>query len=100
MIYLFALDWRLAMVSILPLPGFFLFFTRAVQGQRHNMQEFVAGMARIDNAVVEFVNGMPVVKAFWRRQGPGLTARLSMPLPTPLSVSPARWWGRWPMPTP
>ena len=64
LVYLFALDWRLAIVSILPFPGFFLFFTRAVKASEHNMQAFVAGMGRIDNAVVEFVNGMPVLKAF------------------------------------
>lgn len=64
LIYLFALDWRLAMVSILPFPGFFIFFTRAVKASEHNMQAFVAGMGRIDNAVVAFVNGMPVLKAF------------------------------------
>ena len=29
-----------------------------------NMQQFGAGMARINNAVVEFVSGIPVVKAF------------------------------------
>lgn len=64
LIYLFAMDWRLAIVSILPFPGFFLFFTRAVKASETNMQAFVTGMARIDNAVAEFVNGIAVVKSF------------------------------------
>ena len=63
-IYLFAMDWRLALVAILPFPGFFLFFGRAMKASGGNMVQFVAGMGRINNAVVEFVNGIPVVKAF------------------------------------
>ncbi|MDP9940501.1 ABC transporter ATP-binding protein [Ectopseudomonas alcaliphila] len=63
-IYLFAMDWRLAILALLPFPGFFLFFGRAMKASGANIQTFVAGMARIDNAVIEFVNGMPVVKAF------------------------------------
>ncbi|MCC7642977.1 MULTISPECIES: ABC transporter ATP-binding protein [unclassified Janthinobacterium] len=63
-IYLFAMDWRLALVAILPFPGFFLFFGRAMKASGGNMEQFVAGMGRINNAVVEFVNGIPVVKAF------------------------------------
>ncbi|WP_219117289.1 ABC transporter ATP-binding protein [Janthinobacterium sp. UMAB-56] len=63
-LYLFAMDWRLALVSILPFPGFFLFFGRALKASGGNMEQFVAGMGRINNAVVEFVNGIPVVKAF------------------------------------
>lgn len=63
-IYLFAMDWRLALIAILPFPGFFLFFGRAMKASGGNMEQFVAGMGRINNAVVEFVNGIPVVKAF------------------------------------
>ena len=63
-IYLFAMDWRLALVAILPFPGFFLFFGRAMKASGGNMEQFVTGMGRINNAVVEFVNGIPVVKAF------------------------------------
>ncbi|OEZ95115.1 iron import ATP-binding/permease protein IrtA [Janthinobacterium sp. HH107] len=63
-LYLFAMDWRLALVAILPFPGFFLFFGRAMKASAGNMEHFVAGMGRINNAVVEFVNGIPVVKAF------------------------------------
>jgi ATP-binding cassette subfamily B protein IrtA len=63
-VYLFAMDWRLAIVSLLPFPGFFLFFRRAMKASGSNMEQFVVGMGRINNAVVEFVNGIPVIKAF------------------------------------
>ncbi|WGS46118.1 ABC transporter ATP-binding protein/permease [Burkholderia sp. JSH-S8] len=63
-IYLFAMDWRMALVSILPYPMFFVIFGKAMKASSAHMGEFVRGLARIDNAVVEFVNGIPVVKAF------------------------------------
>ncbi|MCG8295127.1 ABC transporter ATP-binding protein [Pseudomonas entomophila] len=63
-LYLFAMDWRMAIVSLLPFPLFFLFVSRATKASGANMQAFGAHMGRINNAVVEFVNGIPVVKAF------------------------------------
>ncbi|MDH0645383.1 ABC transporter ATP-binding protein/permease [Pseudomonas sp. GD03858] len=65
--YLFATDWRLALVALLPFPAFFLFLRRAIDASGAHMGEVIAGMARIDNAVVEFVNGMPLVRAFGDR---------------------------------
>ena len=66
-IYLFAMDWRLALIALLPFPAFFVFLQRAVKASAQHMGDVVASMARIDNAVVEFVNGMPLVKAFGDR---------------------------------
>lgn len=63
-VYLFSMDWRMAIVSTLPFAGFFLFFARAMKASEANIQNFAAGMGRIDNAVVEFVNGIAVVKSF------------------------------------
>lgn len=63
-LYMLAMDWRMALVSLLPFPLFLLFFVRANKASSQNMQAFGAGMARINNAVVEFINGIPVVKAF------------------------------------
>lgn len=63
-IYLFALDWRMAVVALLPFPGFFLFLRRAMKASGANMQDFVVRMGRIHSATVEFVEGIPVVKAF------------------------------------
>lgn len=63
-IYLFAMDWRLAILALLPFPGFFLFLRRAIKASATNMNAFIAGMAAIDNAVVGFVQGLPVLKTF------------------------------------
>lgn len=66
-VYLFAMDWRLALIALLPFPAFFLFLHRAIKASAAHMGDVVTGMTRIDNAVVEFVNGMPLVKAFGDR---------------------------------
>lgn len=63
-IYLFALDWRMAIAALLPFPGFFLFLRYAMKASGSSMEEFVARLGRINSATVEFVSGVPVVKAF------------------------------------
>ncbi|MFW1643451.1 ABC transporter ATP-binding protein [Acinetobacter guillouiae] len=63
-IYLFVMDWRLAIISIIPFPVFFIVLGSAMKASETHMGEFVGGMTKINNAVVEFVNGIPVIKAF------------------------------------
>lgn len=63
-VYLFVLDWRMAIVALLPFPGFFLFLRHAMKAGGANMQEFVASMGRINSATVDFANGIPVLKTF------------------------------------
>jgi ATP-binding cassette subfamily B protein IrtA len=63
-IYLFAMDWRMAIVALLPFPGFFLFLRHAMKTGGANMQEFVERLGNLNRATVEFVGGIPVVKAF------------------------------------
>ena len=62
--YLVAMDWRMAIVAMLPFPAFFLFFGRAVKRSAANMAQMAAGMGRIHSAVAEFTGGIPVLKAF------------------------------------
>lgn len=91
-IYLFALDWRMAVVALLPFPGFFLFLRHAMKTSGANMQAFVTRLGRINSATVEFVSGIPVVKA---SEPPGrrmaATGRPSMSSPMRSWASPARW---------
>lgn len=63
-LYLLAMDWRMALIALLPFPAFFAFFGRAVKRSAANIGELATGMGRINNAVVEFTGGMPVLKAF------------------------------------
>ena len=63
-IYLFALDWRMALIALLPFPGFFLFLRHAMRSTGAGMQDFAQRLGRLNSATVEFVDGMPVLKAF------------------------------------
>lgn len=64
-LYLFWLDWRLAILSLLPFPFYYVIFGAAKKAiSEERMRDFVAGQTLINNAVVEFISGIPVVKAF------------------------------------
>ena len=54
----------MAIFALLPFPGFFVFLKRAMKASNAHMQEFVARLARINSATVEFAGGIPVIKAF------------------------------------
>lgn len=64
LVYLFATDWRMALVAIIPYAIGFRIFGSAMDFTPEQMQAFGDGQARVNNAVVEFVNGIPVVKTF------------------------------------
>ncbi|OMI35633.1 ABC transporter-like protein [Streptomyces sparsogenes DSM 40356] len=64
--YLFTVDWRLALLSVVPLLlGVFL-FNRAMAGAAVQMAEFGAAVGRISAAAVEFASGIAVFKSFGR----------------------------------
>ncbi|MER7837609.1 ABC transporter ATP-binding protein [Streptomyces sp. NPDC096040] len=66
LVYLFTVDWRLALISVLPLAlGVFL-FSRAMSGAAAQMAEFGAALGRISSAAVEFAGGIAVLKTFGR----------------------------------
>lgn len=65
-VYLFTIDWRMAIVSLLPIPASF-----AVQGLMSYMGRQNDDIKRIHNlseemngAIIEFVQAMPVIKSF------------------------------------
>lgn len=70
--YLFAVDWRMALVSLLPLVAGVVAYQRAMAGAGTKYPEFMAWLARLNGAAVEFVNGIGVVKAFGT---PGVASR-------------------------
>jgi ATP-binding cassette subfamily B protein len=66
LVYLFTVDWRLALISVVPLAlGVFL-FSRAMAGAATQMAEFGAALGRISAAAVEFASGIAVFKSFGR----------------------------------
>jgi ATP-binding cassette, subfamily B, bacterial IrtA/YbtP len=64
--YLFVVDWRLALILLLPLPVFVLIYARMMAGSGAQMAEYGNVLGDINSAVVEFINGIPVVKTYGR----------------------------------
>ena len=64
LVYLFAMDWRMTLISVLPFLGYFLFLRRAMKSSSANMLAFVERLGRINSATSEFVSGIAEVKAF------------------------------------
>ncbi|MGC7101880.1 ABC transporter ATP-binding protein [Amycolatopsis lurida] len=64
--YLFIVDWRLALVLAIPVPVFVVIYRRMMAGSGQKMGEYGRVLAGINSAVVEFADGIPVVKTFGR----------------------------------
>ncbi|GAA1074269.1 ABC transporter ATP-binding protein [Nocardiopsis composta] len=65
LVYLFTVDWRLTLITMAPVAlAVALVPLMATPGRRRAEEALDAGMARIANAAVEFVQGISVVKAF------------------------------------
>lgn len=62
--YLFVIDWRLALILAMPIPVFVLIYRRMMADSGKQMGEYGRVLAGINSAVVEFVDGIPVVKTF------------------------------------
>jgi ATP-binding cassette subfamily B protein len=65
LIYLFTVDWRLTLITLLPVLLAIALVPLMMTPKRLREQEaFDASLGRIANAVIEFVQGISVVKAF------------------------------------
>ncbi|RUP03718.1 MAG: ABC transporter ATP-binding protein [Mycobacterium sp.] len=63
-VYLFALDWRMASATLVPVIAGFAAYQRAMASAGTKYPEFMEWLVRLNSAAVEFVNGIGVVKAF------------------------------------
>lgn len=67
--FCFWLDWRLGLMTLLPLLTYpALFMLVAPRGNRDTMEQINASSTRISSAIVEYVNGIAVLKIFGRAQ--------------------------------
>ncbi|MEU5691906.1 ABC transporter ATP-binding protein [Actinosynnema sp. NPDC020468] len=66
--YLLLLDWRLALLSVATLPAYAAAYAWMMRGYQEKMEGMNTAFARISAAVVEFVTGIGVVKAFGRER--------------------------------
>jgi ATP-binding cassette subfamily B protein len=65
LIYLFTIDWRLTLITLIPVVLAVALVPLMMTPTRlREQEEFDAGMGRIASSVVEFVQGISVVKAF------------------------------------
>ncbi|SEG81683.1 ATP-binding cassette, subfamily B [Thermomonospora echinospora] len=65
LVYLFAVDWRLTLITLIPVVlAVALVPLMMIPARLREQQEFDGAMGRLSSAAVEFVQGIAVVKAF------------------------------------
>lgn len=62
---LLAFDWRLGLLSLIPVVlGFLIMMKMTGSGMERKMEEYQSALADMSNEAVEYVRGIPVVKTF------------------------------------
>ena len=74
LIYLFVLDWRLALLSLAVFPIAFVFMMMVMGGYAKDYAGAVQATNEMSGAMIEYINGIEVIKAF--NQGKKSYARL------------------------
>lgn len=62
--YLLFIDWRMTLITLIPLPFFFLLYRQIMRASQAKMAEYGQELEQVNRSVVEFVQGIPVVKTF------------------------------------
>ena len=74
-VYLFVLDWRLALLSLAVFPIAFVFMMKVMGGYAKDYEGAVKATGEMSGAMIEYINGIEVIKAF--NQGQKSYARLT-----------------------
>ena len=74
-LYLFVLDWRLALLSLVVFPIAFFFMMKVMGGYGKDYAGAVQATNEMSNTIIEYINGIEVIKAF--NQGSKSYARLT-----------------------
>lgn len=64
LVYLFVIDWRMALVSLITLPLGMVFFMLMMAGYNKNYARTVAATAALNDTAVEYIGGIEVIKVF------------------------------------
>ncbi len=64
LIYLFVLDWRMALASLATLPLGMIFFMLMMSGYSKNYARTVAATNNLNDTAVEYIGGIEVIKVF------------------------------------
>ena len=75
LIFLFVLDWRLALLSLVVFPIAFFFMMMVMGGYAKDFEGAVQATNEMSGAMIEYINGIEVIKAF--NQGKKSYARLA-----------------------
>ncbi len=75
LIYLFLLDWRLALLSLVAFPVAFFFMMTVMGGYAKDYEGAVQATNEMSSTMIEYINGIEVIKAF--NQGKKSYARLA-----------------------
>ncbi|MCH4891031.1 ABC transporter ATP-binding protein [Acidaminobacter sp. JC074] len=65
-IYMFFMDWRMGIAAVLMIPLMFLAMSLSFKGSDTLMVEYYESSKQMNASIVEYVVGMPVIKAFGR----------------------------------
>ena len=63
-VYLFILDWRLALLSLAVFPIAFVFMMTVMGGYSKDYEDAVKATGEMSGAMIEYINGIEVIKAF------------------------------------
>ena len=63
-LYLLVLDWRMALVSLIPFPLGMIFFILMMAGYNRNYARTVAATNTLNDTAVEYIGGIEVIKVF------------------------------------
>lgn len=63
-VYLFILDWRLALLSLAVFPIAFVFMMMVMGGYAKDYEGAVKATTEMSSTVIEYINGIEVIKAF------------------------------------
>ena len=64
LIYLFVIDWRMALVSLITLPVGLIFFMCMMIGYEPNYRRTVTATKNLNDTAVEYIGGIEVIKVF------------------------------------
>lgn len=64
LIYCFYVDWRLGLLSIATIPIYFILYGSTMKGMDEKTAALDTKLGKVSSTMVEFVLGIPVVKAF------------------------------------
>lgn len=62
--YLLWVDWHMTLVTLAPLLVSLMLYARVISSSRQRMPEYGAALAQVNQSVVEFVQGIAIVKTF------------------------------------